>query len=360
MRVRLAQDYNDFNVEVPLSRTARSLALIILAALAPFPCWAQRLPGGDTATHDVVGAVRDDAGGRPIAGARAQLFTESGMAVSAVGFSSSNGEFRLRDLHPGDYVLVVEQSGYEAARLPVKVTGVGDTRVTVLMHRTESATVPAAAGTTTAHQLAIPEKARKLFEKGMELSHGKSDMRAGIAQFQRAIEICPDYYEAYAQLGVAYDRAGDTASAEAALRKSVEMSEGKFTEPMFLLAELLNEHEQFAEAAEIAQRAITVEAGSWRGHYQLARAFAGLKRNAEAEASANKARELKPDGPDIYLLLSNLHMRSRDYPSLVKDLDAYLKLAPNAPSSEQARRVRDQVKQALEQTKKPAATSPKP
>jgi Flp pilus assembly protein TadD len=77
---------------------------------------------------------------------------------------------------------------------------------------------------------AIPEKAFDAFQKGVTLLTNQSDYRGAIAQFERAIKAYPGYYEAFAQMGVAYDRLGDAVSAEQSLRKSIEISAGKYAE----------------------------------------------------------------------------------------------------------------------------------
>jgi hypothetical protein len=43
-------------------------------------------------------------------------------------------------------------------------------------------------------------------------------------------------------------------------------------------------------------------------HFERARALIGLKRGTEAEASALKARDMKPDDPQVFLVLANSHI----------------------------------------------------
>ena len=202
---------------------------------------------------------------------------------------------------------------------------------------------------------AIPEKALQAFEKGVTLLTVHSDYRGAIAQFERATKAFPGYYEAFAQIGVAYDKLGEAAPAEQAFRKSIEISSGKYAESLFLFAEMLNDLGRFTDAERIARQGAVVEADSPRGYYEPSRALAGLKRDTEAEASAVKARALKPNSPPVHLLLANLHKRLRNYPALLQDLDAYLELAPSGPASDQARTLRDRVQKALEAERKQSA-----
>jgi tetratricopeptide (TPR) repeat protein len=79
-----------------------------------------------------------------------------------------------------------------------------------------------------AHQLTVPAKARQAFGKGLTLLNSQKDYPAAVTQFEAAVKACPSYYEAYAELGVAKYYAGDATAAEQALRKSIELSSGKY------------------------------------------------------------------------------------------------------------------------------------
>jgi len=66
---------------------------------------------------------------------------------------------------------------------------------------------------------------------------------------------------------------------------------------------------------------------------------------------------MKPDNPSVYLLLANILIHQRDYPALLKDLDAYLKLVPSGPDSEQARRTRDDLQTVMQKEEDRARAS---
>ena len=44
---------------------------------------------------------------------------------------------------------------------------------------------------------------------------------------------------------------------------------------------------------------------------------------------------------------ANIHIQKKDYPGLKRDLDDYLRMAPNGPEAEQARATRDHVQKLL-------------
>ena len=62
----------------------------------------------------------------------------------------------------------------------------------------------------------MPQKARDAMSKGISLLYDKSDYAGSIKQFERAIQAYPNFYEAYAQIGVAYMNMKDTARSEKA------------------------------------------------------------------------------------------------------------------------------------------------
>jgi len=305
-------------------------------------------PGPSSATYDITGYVKSDVDDQPVQGARLKLFTVSNNLAHATVLSSTTGGFRFSGSPGGEYFVEAESEGFETARVRINVSLHGDEVMIRLRPLPRSASRAAPANAVLVRNATIPEKAFDAFQKGVTLLTIHSDYRGAIVQFERATKAFPGYYEAFAQMGVAYDRLGDVSSAEKALQKSVQISSGKYSEPLFLLAEVFNDRNRFTEAEKIARQGTEAEADSPRGYYELSRALAGLKRDTEAEESGVKARAMKPDSPPVHLLLANIHRRLHDYPSLLQDLDAYLALVPNGPASDQARTLREQVKKALE------------
>lgn len=57
-------------------------------------------------------------------------------------------------------------------------------------------------------------------------------------------------------------------------------------------------------------------------------------------------------------MLGNIHIQERKYAAVVKDFDAYLKLDPAGPQSDQVRAAAAQALKALATTQNPAANPP--
>jgi tetratricopeptide (TPR) repeat protein len=83
----------------------------------------------------------------------------------------------------------------------------------------------------------------------------------------------------------------------------------------------------------------------------LSAALFRLNRLEEAEKSAREALLRKPGFAWAYLVLADVHGRRGEYARQLQNLDAYLKLEPDAPASKRIREVRDVVRQIVFKTK---------
>ena len=183
--------------------------------------------------------------------------------------------------------------------------------------------------------------------------HAKS-----IAEFQKAIDLYPSYYEAYTEIGVANYDLKNVREAESALNKAIELSSSKYLKAVYLLADLYNGQQRYTEAEPLARQAVNLDSSAWNGEFELARALVGLKRGADAETSAIKCLELKPDNASSYLVLANAHMEEQNYSAVVQDFDSYLKLDPNGPLSNDIRQRRKRLQAELQEASDKKAPEP--
>ena len=322
-----------------LSRTLRALFVISLATSGTV-AWAQVPPGNRE--YAIAGSVHNEASDAPLADARVQLLDSVGNLVHPMLVTNAHGEFAFGLFRPGEYALVVEHDGYQQVRTAVDITRHDESNIVIRL-RAYAGDAPPNGNSVSAHELAIPQKAREAFEKGVAKLGENADYNAAIEQFQRAVGIYPDYYEAYAEIGFANARLKNLPAAEAALRKSVALSAAKYSRPLLLLSMLLNDQNRSADAEPVTRQAVGADAKSWRAQYELARALVGLHHLPEAENSAYAARDLKPESPEVYLLLSEIHRRTHNAPALMQDFDTYLRLAPQGQAAPEVRRLREQL-----------------
>jgi predicted Zn-dependent protease len=103
----------------------------------------------------------------------------------------------------------------------------------------------------------------------------------------------------------------------------------------------------------MARKAVSLDANSFQANLELGRSLYGLDRPEDAEESASTAAKLKPDSPQVHLVLANIHIKLKKYPEVMNDLNRYLELEPNGPEAGQARETRDKIQKAL--TERPAS-----
>ncbi len=315
-----------------------------LLGVAGAGCWAQ-----ERGEHNVVGYVREEGTSVAIPGVRLEISQSAGASSYPPALSGIDGAFAFHDLAEAVYVITATKSGYDTTTTNVTIMRTGTPDVRISMKRSSSGAT-AIGSPISAHELQAPKKARSAYEKGVKLL-GENNAAGSIPEFEKAVKEYPGFYEAYSKLGVANYHLGKGPEAEAALKKSIELSDGKFAEPLYLLADLYNGQKKYGDAADLGRQAVTADSTSWNGYFELARAQVGLKQTSDAETNAVKARDLAPQNPQVYLLLANVHVQQQNYKAAVQDFDAYLKLDPNGPSSEAVKKTRDRLeKQAQKGT----------
>jgi len=296
--------------------------------------------------HMITGFVREEGNNNPIAGATLEI-SHSGSQALTQAFSAMDGQFVFHGLQEGDYVITAEKNGFDSASVPVSVRRTGVPQVTISLRRASPGGVVGPGSPISAHQLQVPKKAREDYEKGFRLLEDKNNPAGSIPAFEKAVKEFPSYYEAYTELGIANYHLSKVAEAEASLKKAIELSDGKYLQPLYLLADLYNSQGKYQEAEPLARQAIALDDSAWNSFFALARSLVGLKRASEAETSALRARDLAPQNPQVYLVLANVHVLEQNYPAAVQDFDAYLKLVPNGQSSDAVRRTRDKLQKQV-------------
>ena len=342
-------------------RHATGIFLILTAAVLSVQ--AQNHPVLSRDAYAIAGTVRDDIDQHPVGSIRVELKQATGTPLDST-FTREGGDFEFSGIPDGDYAIEIAARDYEPFRETITINHSERRGLAVFLRRPRTVVETNNSGTISAHELSIPHKPYDEFQKGLRLIYSKSDYKGAIDQFDRAIKDFPNFYEAYAQEGNAYNFLGEMAPAEEAMRKSIELSSNQYPEAFFLLAGLLNNTKRYAEAEPIARQGVALDAASWHGHFELARALSALKRIEEAEKSATQARDLKPENSAVYLLLANIHIQQRNHVALKNDLDQYLKVAPSGLEADQARKTRDQlqtlIQKEMEQDRAQNQGNPRP
>ena len=312
------------------------------SATTPNPRTGRDLSHG----YSVTGKVSDSESHSQMDGVRVDLRAFSGATV-ATAFTRGGGSFEFRNIPGGSYDAVVQQIGYQSLIQRIDVDGPVYGMSLELRANSSANSATAGKPSVSSRELSIPRKAREDMQKGLDLLYGKSDYQGSIKLLESAIKEYPDYYEAHAQMGVAFLHLKNPADAEQSLRKSVQLSEEHYVDALFWLATVLSDNGRFAEAEGVARKGVELDPSSWQANAELARALLGLDRPAEAEKNALTAVKLQPGTATLYLILANVHGQTQNDPALLEDLNNYLRLAPTGPSADQARAQRKQLQEEL-------------
>lgn len=193
--------------------------------------------------------------------------------------------------------------------------------------------------TVSATALKAPEAARKAFGKGV---NAMDDQKWSSAQkdFEKALDIYPDYAQAWSDLGEVLRHESMPDDARVALEKAVA-ADPKYIKPYVQLAMLDLEEKKPEAAAEIAGKAVAMNPLEFPDlYFYNAVANFDLKHFDVAESSARRATELDTahEIPRAELLLGSVLIAKGDRAAGLQHFRKYLELAPKAPNAEQVRR----------------------
>jgi tetratricopeptide (TPR) repeat protein len=302
------------------------------------------------------GTVYYAGGNQPAENISVELHTTEGSLI-APQVTSSNGWFEFRGIPRGVYVIAINASGFEPVNFNVDLT-FNSSRGNVIYLRPRPGYLTKSTNSSntspiSSHELSMPQKARTLMESGKKKVYIDKKVQAGLEDFQRAVAIAPGYYEAHYQIALAGLLLGQRDLAEKSFRKAIEVSGDKYGDAEIGLGTALLDNRNFPEGEKSIRRGIELSPDSWLGHYELGRALLNQDRIADAEKAALQARSLAPNAAIIYRLLSNIHLRQKNYPALLGDIDAFLKLDPASPAGIRAKQMRQEVQQKIDADKRP-------
>jgi len=262
----------------------------------------------------------------------------------------SGGTFTFSALAPGNYTVVVNAGDeYEISREDVYIDtdlnlsrmGVRlpqtTRRYTVMVHlRPRDKPGVGKAGVVNAALAEVPEKARKLYEKGVEQSRANDAAKAADS-FKEAVALYPNFPLALNELGVQYLKLQQIIKAIDVLKEACKLSPEAFP-PKLNLGIALLESKQFGQAEQQLREALKRNNNAPTAHMYLGIALLRLTKFEEAEKELLVAAE--PNAPQLSMAnyyLGGLYWKKQDYPKAVEQLEKYVLLTPNAPDVDRVR-----------------------
>ena len=334
--------------------SARRLLFIVLGVfLLPVTTNAQggsKSTTGNGGVHIIQGYVFFPSGRRAEGATTIVVKLTSLQFGELQAIPDSSGAFSFSSLSPGNYTVIVNAGDeYEVSREGVYIdtdlnlsrTGIRlpttTRRYTVMVHLQPKLKSGHAKGSVLNAALAgVPEKARKLYEKGVEQARANEVAKAADS-LKEAVSLHPNFPLALNELGVQYLRLHQADKAVEVLRQASKLSPDAFS-PRLILGIALLESKQFSEAEDHLRQALKQNSNAPTAHMYLGIALVRLNKYEEAEkelveATTSSGNQL---GMASYYL-GGIYWNKKDYPRAVEQLETYLRLTPNAPDAERVR-----------------------
>jgi tetratricopeptide (TPR) repeat protein len=201
--------------------------------------------------------------------------------------------------------------------------------------------------TVSATALNAPEPAKKAFGKGVNaMDDGK--WAAAQKDFEKAVEIDPDYAPAWSDLGDVLQKQAKPTEARAAFEKAV-LADPKYIKPYIQLTMLDLQEKRPEDAIAIGGRAVAMNPLEFPElYFYYAAANFNLKHFDVAETNARRATELDHahEIPRSELLLASVLAAKGDRTGALQHFRKYLEIVPKAADA-------DQVKRAIAQLEAP-------
>lgn len=327
-----------------------SLFAIIGLLLLPVAVLAQggRASTGTNGIHTIQGYIFFPSGRRAEGQIVVKLQSYTSGEITVV--PDSSGAFSFTQLAPGNYTVVVNAGDdYEIARenvyfdSDINMSRIGGARVpsspqrsTVMIHLQLKPGVHTKPGVVNAALAEVPEKARKLFEQGVDEARA-GDTQKAADSLKDAIALYPNFPLALNELGVQYLKLGQTKKAVDTLKEAVRLSPDAYG-PRLNLGIALLEAKQYEEAETELREALKRNASLPTAHMYLGLCF--LRTNKFDEAETELLAAIQGSGNQLGLAqyyLGGIYWKKHEYPKAVAALEDYLRLTPNAHDADRVR-----------------------
>jgi tetratricopeptide (TPR) repeat protein len=293
------------------------------------------------------GNVMTAEGNRRVEGARIRLCDDARNLIQE-SVTTSSGSFGFGRLRRAQYIVTVAADGFEPTELHADLSFSSQRGITIYLKSLAKEKAPDSSGpSVSAHELSLPEDARDLLHSGRKALYAEKNPTSALKRFDRALKKAPDCYEAEYGKGIAYVTLRQMPEAEHSFREALKKSKDKYGDAEIALGTLLLDDGQLADGEKRLRHGIELSPGSWMGFYQIAKFEVRTGRFTEAETSAGQARSLAPNVAQVHQLLSVIHLRLKNYPALLKDIDSYLQLDSTSPAAQRAKQVRVEVEQQI-------------
>jgi tetratricopeptide (TPR) repeat protein len=316
-----------------VSRILTLCAFVLGLAILTTPALAQ--------TGQIKGKVLD-ADNKPIEGAKVTLQQRDTNAKFELK-TNKKGDYMQIGVPPGDYNVVAEKDGLTAT----KKVHVGLEMATLDITLKKGADMSEMSKEDRAKAEAKVAGIKAAYTEAAALANaGKYD--EAIAKFNEVIAAVPKCTECYVGVGAANREKKDYAASEAAYKKALEV-DPNYVEAYSGLANIYNDQKKFTEARAMSEEAgKRATAAGGGGNADMLYNAGVISWNANDFAKAGEqfsaAIAANPNHAESHFMLGQVYLNLGKLPEAAKEFEAYTKIAPNGPNAAKAKSNFDMLK----------------
>ena len=334
-------------------------ALVALIVSFAFLGWGS--VWGPSQGGEVVGRVNLVSGGDPGV-VVVQIEDLRGSPLATV-FTDEKGLFRFQGLgrFSDNLYLVIEHEGFKPVREEIDLGLRQSANMLVFLEPETDPNAPGGAGVVDVRELLahIPDDAVEVYDRALDASRD-GDHAEAIEHLESALELAPDFYEAWIKLGGEHLELDQFREAEAAFQQAFEVSPDR--ELAHLNMGVLHFKEgdlqatggnleeaaiSFQQTISFLQEAIRLNPLSGDAHFYLGATLYKFELNDEAEEMLQRALEIVDGHAQARLALINLYNRQSRYEEALEQATAFLDENPDSGQREAIERAKSQIEDAL-------------
>lgn len=263
----------------------------------------------------------------------------------------AGNRFRFRGLPAGTYSILVEHPEWGETRRTIAVTkaaaderGRVETLIPIRRSSRERSRNLADRSVVSVRELQIPDEAMALRGKA-RVALEKRDADAAAVLLGKAVELAPDFADAWNDLGVLANQRKDLQRAEQYFREALDLSPDAFA-PLVNLGGVLLAQGKLADATRINARAVAERPDDALANAQLGLCYFHLNEEGQALKYLIEAKRLDPGHfthPQAFL--AEIHTRNGRYEAAIRELEDLAKRYPGTETGDRAAAAAEKLRQ---------------